>query len=99
MAVRLPEVLTQSSATASLAGLRQALAQTSDQAGAVVQLDAGALKQFDSVALAVVLELQREARLRGQSLRLLGMPQALFDLARLYGVAQLLGSEAGPAPT
>jgi phospholipid transport system transporter-binding protein len=93
--LQLPAVLNQRTATASLAHLHLALAQ----AGPSVQLDAAALEQFDSVAVSVLLDLQRAAQARGQSLAMAGLPERLLDLARVYGVAELLGEGRAASPT
>lgn len=58
----------------------------------VVQLDAAALRHFDSSALAALLELRRWALSRQQVLRLDGAPPRLAELAALYGVDALLGT-------
>jgi phospholipid transport system transporter-binding protein len=57
-----------------------------------LQVDASSLEHFDSSALAVLLELRRQAQARGHSFRLKGMSARLSELARLYGVDELLTS-------
>jgi phospholipid transport system transporter-binding protein len=57
-----------------------------------IAVDASALKQFDSSALAVLLELRRQALAAGKTFGVTGQSQRLQDLAGLYGVAQLLGA-------
>ena len=59
--------------------------------GAAWQLDASALTQFDSSALAVLLACRREAQALGQSFEVRHMPAKLQELAALYGVKALLG--------
>lgn len=86
----LPATLTQTSATACLDALGVALRQQDAQ----VVVDASALRQFDTTALAVLLALQRQAHTLGKSLQLQDLPPRLADLARLYGVAGLLGIAA-----
>lgn len=83
----LPPNVTQTGATACLAALTAALGQQGSQ----VVVDASALRQFDSTALAVLLALQRQAHALGKNLTLQDLPPRLTDLARLYGVAELLG--------
>lgn len=83
----LPPTLTQTGATACLDELGVALKQL----GAQVVIDASALQQFDTTALAVLLAVQRKAHALGKSLQLQDLPPRLADLARLYGVAELLG--------
>ena len=56
-----------------------------------VTVDAAGLRQFDSSALAVLLECRRLAEKSGRSFQLSGAPPRLSQLARLYGVAELLG--------
>jgi phospholipid transport system transporter-binding protein len=59
-----------------------------DAAG--LQVDASALTEFDTSAIALLLHAQRAARARGLPLRLSGAPPKLRDLVRLYGVDELL---------
>ena len=60
----LPATLTQSQAQATLAGLLAALPQE----GAQVVVDASALTEFDSAALAVLLALRRQCVAAGKTL-------------------------------
>ncbi len=83
--LRLPERLTQVEAAECLARLSR---QMRDGAG--WSLDASALADFDSSALAVLLALQREARAAGTTLRVAGMSDRLQELVALYGVGELL---------
>lgn len=53
-------------------------------------IDAGGLQRFDSSALAVLLECRRLAEKSGRTLQLHNAPSRLSQLARLYGVAELL---------
>lgn len=62
---------------------------------AVVVIDASALRQFDSSALAVLLECQRLAQASGRGFGVRGAPAKLVQLAQLYGMDQWLL----PAPT
>ena len=55
-----------------------------------VVADVGSLSQFDSSALAVLLECRREALALGKTFSVSRMPPRLRELATLYGVAQLL---------
>jgi len=55
-----------------------------------VALDASALTEFDSSALAVLLGLRREVVARGSALQVEGMSPRLRELASLYGVMDLL---------
>ncbi|KVE36031.1 STAS domain-containing protein [Burkholderia sp. TSV86] len=76
--------LTHASAKAVLA---QGLAHIDAGATAV---DCGALTQFDSSALAVLLAWQRAARERGATLDILNVPPKLASLAQAYGIDTLL---------
>lgn len=60
----------------------------------VLGIDAGALTQFDSAALAVLIAAQRRLHAHGQVLRLHNVPTRLGELARAYGVDALLGLSA-----
>lgn len=84
-ALQLPERLTQAEAAGCLARLSR---QMRDGAG--WELDASALAEFDSAALAVLLALQREARAAGSTLQVQGMSERLRELVALYGVGELL---------
>ena len=53
-------------------------------------LDASALQQFDSSALAVLLECQRLAQASGRGFAVHGAPAKLAQLAKLYGMDELL---------
>ena len=56
----------------------------------IVAVDASALDRFDSSALAVLLQLRRDALSAGKRFSVKGLPQRLRELAGLYGVAELL---------
>lgn len=92
----LPQVLTQTTASACLARLSGELRR---QTQAEVVVDARALQQFDSVALAVLLALRRQSLAAGQSWGVNDLPTRLADLARLYGLAELLGLVQEPLIT
>jgi len=89
--LRLPQTLLHDTATATLAEM---LAAVRVEPSASIAVDASALQRFDSTALAVLLELRRAALQVGKTLALQGMPQRLRDLADLYGIAELLPSQA-----
>ncbi|HSN33194.1 MAG TPA: STAS domain-containing protein [Ideonella sp.] len=84
----LPEVLTLREARASLRMLAQALQR--EGTAQPVTIDASALRQFDSAALAVLLECQRLARSFGRAFEVRGAPTKLAGLAHLYGIEPLL---------
>ncbi len=87
----LPERLTIAEASATLAQLTPQLAESAQGAEAPV-LDASALQQLDTSALAVLLACQRQAAALGRPLRVVGAPAKLTQLAQLYGVESLLGT-------
>ena len=84
-----PATLTLAQASATASRLRAELER--GPAGAAWEVDAGALAEFDTSALAVLLELQRAAHARGAVLAVSGAPDKLHQLAALYGVDALIG--------
>jgi phospholipid transport system transporter-binding protein len=90
----LPDTLGVPEARNTLRMLGQALALESD---AEILLDASALRQFDSSALAVLLECRRRAQARGKTFVVRSMPPKLDALARLYGVEGLLKATSAVA--
>lgn len=92
----LPATVTADEARNTLDMLAQTLKREPD-AGVVV--DASGLQQFDSSALAVLLECQRLAEAWGKGFSVKNPPPKLASLARLYGVGELvgLGGDAAPA--
>ena len=87
----LPAELTHRQAGATLRMLVQALKA---QGESLVVVDAGALANFDSSALAVLLECRRECLLDGKQFAVRGLAPHLRELARLYGVLGLLAEPA-----
>ena len=83
----LPVDLTRVQASACLRMLVQGLQA---EPGSTVVLDASALGQFDSAALAVLLEFRRECLALGKRFVIHAMPERLRDLASLYGIDALL---------
>jgi len=83
----LPKRLTHDEAPDCMRMLQQGLA---GQNGSSTVIDASALAQFDSSALAVLLECRREASALGRGFAVKGLPQRLRELAMLYGIAGLL---------
>ena len=53
-------------------------------------IDASALTEFDTSTLALLLEGRRLAAASGIAFEVRGAPAQLLDLARLYGVEELL---------
>lgn len=88
----LPAVLTHAQAQATA----QALV-SSVQAEPQLTLDASALQQFDSSALAVLLAGMRAASAQGGRLTVQGLPARAASLARVYGLADLLQLPASSA--
>lgn len=89
----LPPVLTHAEAAGFARGLKQAvLAQPAE-----VVADANGLKEFDSSALAVLLECRREALAAGKTFSVTSLPARLRQLAGLYGVAELVPATATSA--
>ena len=84
----LPTEITHRQARAALGALRQGVAAL--PSGAHVVVDARALAQFDSSALAVLLECRRTALARGQTFAVKGLAPALASMTVLYGVDALL---------
>lgn len=85
----LPAVLTHAQAGACLEQLCAGAATS----GPLVVLDAQALQEFDSSALAVLLALRRTCLRLGKPLRIEGAPARFMHLAALYGVRALLENE------
>ncbi len=83
----LPSELTHKQASACLRMLVQGLPS---QTGPAVVVDAASLKRFDSSALAVLLEFRRASAARSKGFEIRHLSSQLVDLARLYGVAELL---------
>lgn len=86
----LPAVLTHSVAARFSRGLKQAVLAES----AEVVADASALQQFDSSALALLLECRRQALAAGKAFSVRGAPARLHELASVYGVAELIPATA-----
>ncbi len=66
------------------------------EADPVVVVDASNLKQFDSSALAVLLECERLATAQAKTFSVRGAPPKLVALARLYGIEALVPMESPP---
>jgi phospholipid transport system transporter-binding protein len=89
----LPPVLTHRASAAFVRSLAQAV---QSEPGDLVA-DASALQQFDSSALAVLLECHRQALAAGKVFSVQGAPTRLRELATLYGVAELIPAAAESA--
>ena len=88
MMLVLPARLTHEEAPACMRMLQQGVA--AGQSGSSTVVDASALAQFDSSALAVMLDCRREASALGRGFAVKGLPARLRELGSLYGVAALL---------
>lgn len=86
----LPATLTLRESRDTLRMLSQAV-QGEPDTGVVI--DASPLQQFDTSALAVLLECQRLAQAWGKGFSVRQAPTQLTALAKLYGVDQLLFAE------
>lgn len=91
----LPAVLTSREAHGTLALLDGTL--RSETGPGPVIVDASRLQTFDTSALAVLIELARSARAWQRPCIVRGVPPRLRDLARLYGVDDLLTAEPAEA--
>ena len=56
-------------------------------------IDFGGVSEIDSSAVALALEWVRQAERTGIALRLVRVPASMENLARLYGVSELLHTE------
>jgi phospholipid transport system transporter-binding protein len=88
----LPATITLRESRDTLRLLSQAL-QGEQQDGEVV-VDASPLQQFDTSALAVLLECRRLAQAWGRAFSVRNPPEKLSALAKLYGVGDLLFAAA-----
>lgn len=86
--LNLPSELTHVQANACLEQLTRGIASE----GTVVALNAEPLQKFDSSALAVLLQFQRQCTAAGKSVAVQGLPRQLLALATLYGIEGLLHS-------
>jgi phospholipid transport system transporter-binding protein len=87
--VALPAVLMQAQAQSVANELASVLVACVAQGGEAV-LDASALTQFDSSALAVILACRRAMLAKGAQLRITGLPERAQALAKVYGLSDLL---------
>jgi phospholipid transport system transporter-binding protein len=93
--LKLPHVLTHDEVEDTLQSWRQTLEQLPvAQAPAALTVDGTELKQFDSSALAVLLACRRMAQAKGLVFSVQSLPPKLTALAGLYGLEDLLTSNA-----
>jgi phospholipid transport system transporter-binding protein len=90
----LPDTVTVHEARDVLRMLEQNVKRDSD---AALTVDASALRDFDTAALAVLLECSRQARAWGKGFVVRGAPAKLGELAALYGVEKLLAIDGDGA--
>ncbi len=93
--MKLPETATLEQAAGLLVQIDAALAASPGATGLLI--DASALKDFDTSAVALLLEAQRRGKRAGVGVQLVGLPPKLLELASLYGVDELLS--VAPAAT
>ena len=86
--VALPVRLMQAQAQAVANELASLLGACVSEGGKAV-LDASALTQFDSSALAVILACRRAVLAKGAQLRVAGLPARAQALAQVYGLSAL----------
>ena len=91
----LPATLTHAQATAVLHQLQKTLLSAKQ----TCVLDASALQQFDSSALAVLLAVCRTAAQQSLALQIIGLPKRAVQLATLYGVSEILAGHRSLAPS
>jgi phospholipid transport system transporter-binding protein len=89
--LKLPAILTHAQA----AGFSRTAGQEVLSQPAQVVLDASELQQFDSSALAILLDCRRQALAMGKTFAVSSMPHRLLQLAGVYGVAELIPVVAG----
>jgi phospholipid transport system transporter-binding protein len=87
----LPADLRHGNAAACLAQLQTLIRNSPDSE---VEIEAGQLADFDSSALAVLLGCRREAESLTKTLKFKQFPTKLRELAKLYGVSELLVESA-----
>ncbi|MDZ7814244.1 MAG: STAS domain-containing protein [Ideonella sp.] len=92
--IALPSHLTLPEASAVL---RSILPSIAEAAASTITVDAAALTHIDSAALAVLLECKRHAQSHQRELVIVNVPGRLQELAKLYGVENMLGMS--PAET
>jgi phospholipid transport system transporter-binding protein len=86
----LPPNLTLREARAALIALEPGIASTDTP---LVTIDASALQRIDSAVLAVLLECRRMAEARQKQIKVVNPPSRLSELAKLYGVVELLSMD------
>ncbi|MBH1958162.1 STAS domain-containing protein [Polaromonas sp.] len=85
--LKLPAVLTHAVACEFFRTLEK---EVPSLPGKEVVVDARALSQFDSSALAILLQCRRQALTAGKVFSVQGAPPRLLQLAEVYGVSALI---------
>ena len=78
------------------ASLRAEAMQIKNAAGSAMTLSAADLRDFDSSALSLLLSARRLSVDEGVELKIVDVPAQLQELARVYGVADLLWPVSAP---
>ena len=84
---------------AQAARVGQQIEAAMSSANSACVVDASALNQFDSSALAVLIGACRTASQRSLRLHIVGLPPRALQLAKLYGVSAILSDPPTPATT
>jgi phospholipid transport system transporter-binding protein len=92
--MQLPETATLEQAATLAASLPAALAAESGP----LRIDASALKSFDSSTIALLMQAHRLAHAAGRGYEVVGAPAKLSELARLYGVEDLVSLAPASSP-
>ena len=85
-AISLPAVANLGAAAALATRLQDEL----EASGGTVRVDASALQVYDTSTVALLMQLRRLAQAAGRPFELHAAPDKLVQLARLYGVDELL---------
>jgi phospholipid transport system transporter-binding protein len=88
--VKLPAVVTLEQVPGLLGQLQSWLEEVRTSGDGRLHVDASALVEFDSSALALLLEAQRRLAAQQAALCVENAPSKLRELARLYGIEALL---------
>ncbi len=86
--------LPSSTTLADVPALLKPLQQAVGSGKGPVQLDASEMQNFDTSALALLMQGHRLARAAGREFSVVGAPAKLVQLAQLYGVEELLSLSA-----
>ena len=93
--LHLPAVLTHAVASDFVISMAKDVARGQGE----IVVDASALEQFDSSALAVLLECRRLALVAGRGFSVWNAPARLLQLAGVYGVEVLIpAAQVAPSP-